>query len=387
MIVFIPGIFPASHIVDNYGLGLGFKIGAVMNVVGALLRVLPWPIYNISDIAPYSFIPVFIGQTICAAAQTFIIAMPPYLAQNWFGESERVTATAIGALANQLGIAVGFFLCPLIVPEDSDDFAITKLLLLLSLFCISSLILILIFFQSKPASPPSRSAQVQESESVEKLDHSLKSILPLLFKDINYINLCICFGMVIGCFYAVSTLLNQMLYDLNYGDSTTVLVGTLMVIVGIFGAFIFGILGDKLKKYKLLLVICVVGTFISMILWTFTFKEDNTVIICIGSSLLGFFMTALLPISMDIAVEITFPLPEAIVSNVLMASAQVFGIILIAICTPLLQYVSIVSVNFTILLASAISSCLILFFHTKSKRGLVESTMPSDSVSNDTSSN
>ena len=81
MIVFIPGIFPASHIVDNYSLGAGFRIGALMNVLGAVIRVLPWPFYSISSSAPYSFIPVFIGQTICAAAQTFIIAMPPKLAQ------------------------------------------------------------------------------------------------------------------------------------------------------------------------------------------------------------------------------------------------------------------------------------------------------------------
>ena len=163
-----------------------------------------------------------------------------------------------------------------------------------------------------------------------------------------------------------------MLDELEYSDETTVFVGTLMVVIGILGAIIFGVLADKTKKYKLLLILCVVGTFISMIYWTFTFRKDQTTLICIGSSILGFFMTALLPISMDISVEITFPLPEAIVSNLLLASAQVFGILFICICTPLLAYVSINAVNFTLLLATALSAVLILFFNGKNKRELVD---------------
>lgn len=264
-------------------------------------------------------------------------------------------------------------MCPLVVPADSDDSSITHLLLLLSLFCIISLVLILLFFTSKPPSPPSRSAQIQESNSEENVEmYKLTHVLPKLVKDVAYLNLCISFGIVVGTFYALSTLLNQMLDDLKYSDSTTVLVGTLMVVVGLLGAILFGILADKTKKYKLLLILCVLGTFVSMVYWTFTFKQDQTILICMGSSFLGFFMTALLPICMDISVEITFPLPEAIVSNLLLASAQVFGILFICICTPLLAYVSIKAVNFTLLLATALSAVLILFFNGKNKREQVD---------------
>ena len=81
MIVFIPGIFPASYLVDTKSLRTGFILGAVLNAIGAIVRVLPWPFYDISDIAPYSFIPVAVGQTITAMAQTFILGLPPKLAQ------------------------------------------------------------------------------------------------------------------------------------------------------------------------------------------------------------------------------------------------------------------------------------------------------------------
>jgi len=81
MIVYVPGIFPSAYVIDNYNLRTGLLLGAGFNAVGACIRVLPWPIIGISESAPYCFIPVFVGQTLCATAQIFIVAMPPKLAQ------------------------------------------------------------------------------------------------------------------------------------------------------------------------------------------------------------------------------------------------------------------------------------------------------------------
>ncbi len=53
---------------------------------------------------------VIAGQTLAATAQSFIYQAPPLLASNWFPPTERTTATSIGSLANQLGIAIGFVL-------------------------------------------------------------------------------------------------------------------------------------------------------------------------------------------------------------------------------------------------------------------------------------
>ena len=81
MVAFIPGIIPATYIVDKFSLRVGFTVGAFLNLLGAAIRVLPWPFLSITEAAPYSIIPVFVGQTITAFAQAFIVAMPPNLAQ------------------------------------------------------------------------------------------------------------------------------------------------------------------------------------------------------------------------------------------------------------------------------------------------------------------
>jgi hypothetical protein len=61
-----------------------------------------------------------IGQILASVAQTFVLAMPPKLAQNWFGERERVTATAVGALFNQAGVACVVAILPVLSLSLSD---------------------------------------------------------------------------------------------------------------------------------------------------------------------------------------------------------------------------------------------------------------------------
>ena len=296
-----------------------------------------------------------------------------------------MTATAIGALANQMGIAIGFFLCPTLVPDGSDGQAITNLLLLMSILGLSSFLLTGLF-RSKPPSPPSRSAEAQNHAESEKGSKDSGAMffftgIPKLFRNPGYTNLCLSFGINVGCFYVVTTLLSQMLIELNYSSQATALIGTLIVVVGIVGAFLFGLLADRTQKPKLLLIICMVGTCLSLAFWTACFQENQIYLLSFGACLLGFFMTALLPISMDVAVSISFPLPESLSSNVLLACAQLWGIFLVSLCTPLLAYFSILSVNLTVLAISVIPAISMFFFKGKNKRQMLEHTFkqsPSD---------
>jgi hypothetical protein len=85
------------------------------------------------------------GQLVLGCAQIFILEVPPKLSANWythalapalavleslfmsgydgeirFGERQRALATAIGLLANQLGVGLGFFLAPMIVHHKEE---------------------------------------------------------------------------------------------------------------------------------------------------------------------------------------------------------------------------------------------------------------------------
>ncbi|GIY57247.1 uncharacterized MFS-type transporter C09D4.1 [Caerostris extrusa] len=100
-----------------------------------------------------------VGQSIVAATDVFILGIPSQLAGVWFGEDELCRACAVGVLGNQFGIALGFLVPPLIVPNSSnkDDIERGLGILYYGLAVINSVIFIFMFFffKEKPPHPPS----------------------------------------------------------------------------------------------------------------------------------------------------------------------------------------------------------------------------------------
>ncbi|KAG5462421.1 MAG: hypothetical protein BJ554DRAFT_5249, partial [Olpidium bornovanus] len=89
---------------DNSGEGgggvrAGLVIAASLNTLGAGLRFF--------GAGPDRFTLLFVGQFFSAVAQVFILGIPPSLASTWFGQDERNTATSVGVVANNLGVAAG----------------------------------------------------------------------------------------------------------------------------------------------------------------------------------------------------------------------------------------------------------------------------------------
>ena len=54
------------------------------------------------SVAPDRFIVGFIGQTVVAISQVFILGIPAELAATWFGADQVSTACAIGVFGNQV---------------------------------------------------------------------------------------------------------------------------------------------------------------------------------------------------------------------------------------------------------------------------------------------
>ena len=57
---------------------------------------------------------VIAGQVIASLGSAFFINPPPLVASTWFADDERTMATTVAFNADALGIAVAYFVCPLI---------------------------------------------------------------------------------------------------------------------------------------------------------------------------------------------------------------------------------------------------------------------------------
>nr|CAD2147390.1 unnamed protein product [Meloidogyne enterolobii] len=319
MLTYMILIFPGSWFLDKYGLRMSVMIGAFGNCFGAWLKIL--------STTPDRFWLTFIAQTIVGSSQVFILGIPPRLAAVWFGPEQVSTACAAGVFGNQLGIAIGFILPPLLVlPGNKESISFQLSLLFLISAVVNSIIFIFIalFFAEKPPLPPSNAQMRAIDESREgDFGRSIKNLL----KNGNYILLLVTYGINVGVFYAISTLLSQMILFYHEGaQKATGTIGLLIVVSGMFGSVVCGYVLDKWHHFKMTTLIVYLFSFLGMIVFTFTLARWPLWTIFIIAIALGFFMTGYLPLGFEFAAELTFPIAEGTTSGLLNGSAQAFGI-------------------------------------------------------------
>uniref|UniRef100_A0A672PTU0 Feline leukemia virus subgroup C receptor-related protein 1-like n=1 Tax=Sinocyclocheilus grahami TaxID=75366 RepID=A0A672PTU0_SINGR len=318
MATYVPLIFPATWLLDKKGLRMTALLGAGLNALGAWVKC--------ASVGPGLFWVTMTAQIICSVAQVFILGLPSRIASVWFGPREVSTACAAAVLGNQLGVAIGFLLPPVLVPNTADNKELMGHNISIMFYGtagISTLLFFLTVFviKDRPALPPSKAQAVLSTGPAE--DYSYKKSIINLFKNKPFILLLISYGIMTGSFYSVSTLLNQMIIFHYPGEElNTGRIGLTLVVAGMFGSILCGIWLDRTKTYK------------------YVYMPHVTTIL-----LERFFMTGYLPIGFEFGVEITYPESEGTSSGLLNAFAQVFGIIFTFIQGHLTTYYSPLSGN------------------------------------------
>ncbi|XP_031342708.1 uncharacterized MFS-type transporter C09D4.1 isoform X2 [Photinus pyralis] len=350
MVLYIPFIFPGSYMLDKLGLRVAVLIGVTGTCLGTWIKV--------ASVAPDRFWVGFLGQTIVAFSQVFILSVPARLAAVWFGPSQVSSACSIGVFGNQMGIAIGFLLPPMIVNGNGlvTDIEHDLYILFIGTGIITTVVLILVvlFFKKQPPSPPSH-AQLQTQTSNEDTAKFIQSIKRLLINR-SYMLLLVAYGINVGIFYALSTLLNQIILKYYPNASADAgRIGLFIVIAGMVGSVICGVILDKFHRFKETTIAVYAFSLIGMIAFTFTLDKGIEVVY-VTSALLGFFMTGLLPVGFELAAELTYPEPEGTSAGLLNAACQVFGIAFTSLYSLLLRQLGDIWAN--------VIMCAMLFLGT-----------------------
>ena len=182
-------------------------------------------------------------------------------------------------------------------------------------------ILILFLFDEKPKSPPS-AAQFESSEY--NLNTNYYDVLKTFFFDLDFVFLFVTYGINVGVFYAVSTLLEQVI-NLHFANSSREAgeMGLLLTLAGTIGSVVCGIILDKTHLFKLTTLMLYLLSLVGMIIFTTAVYIPFIWPMFFVSAFLGFFMTGYLPIGFEFGAEITYPQPEGTSAGLLNMSAQV----------------------------------------------------------------
>lgn len=324
MVTGIPCGVVATWLLDSIGLRMSVILGAWLNFVGCSLRV----VSAIDSIAVGSRVPVlFVGQTIAALAQPFILFAPTKLAALWFPDNQRAIANMLATISNPLGIMLAGIVSPILLDQAS------QMVFMLGMHTVPAGVAVLMatlgWWSSKPKTPPSLSAETDSQPFWEGVK--------MLMRNKPYLLLALTVGAGISLFSVATTLLSQMLCPWGYDDNfsgavcTSVLVG-----FGFVGSAIAGVIVDKTKKFILVTKFCFTIGVASIIGFGIVHHyEGQRVAIACTLGAFGFFGVPVYPIGNELAVETTYPVGEATSSGVIFMLGQLQGILLVLVLQSL----------------------------------------------------
>jgi MFS family permease len=348
MLAFLIMSFPASYIIDTYGIKIGLGLGALLLGVFSLVKA----------IFASSFTGVVIAQTGLAVAQPFILNAVTALTVRWFPLNERAVAAGLSILAQFIGIVIAMLVTPMLVGSDpsSPDYGsgFENMLWIYAFAGIGSSLLFFLLVKEKPDGVP-----FNKNERVSFMG-GLKHILA--HRDMKITIFLFLIGL--GIFNAVSSMTDSIAESMGVKDSNG-MIGGLMLIGGILGAIIIPLLSDHYKKRKLFLIICLAGMIPGIMGLTFApvlGHQANQVytIALVASFILGFFVMSAGPIGFQYAAEVSYPAPESASQGILLWIGQLTGIIFVAgMSRNNNQYLEKIMIAFSVL--SIVSLIAVLF--------------------------
>lgn len=326
-------VFPASYLVDRYGLRWSVVVGSGLGCLGSWVKVL--------SVAPDRFYVTFIGQSLVAFAQTFVLILPGRLAAQWFSARELSTATSLGIFGCQFGIALSFLFTPMVVKNHNnlEDVGtdLSYLFWAIAILTTVAFVLVVILFKDDPKLPPSETRALQKLNRAER-EEDFVGTIKRLSKNVSYVLLCNTYGLNIGVLNAVATLLNQIyLVHFENGEEDAGRIGLAMIVTGMLGSVSFGIILDKTHKFKETTVVVYFLSLCGQILFAVFCYHEMKWMVYFSAIFLGYFMSGYLALGYEMSAEYTYPESEGIAAGVLNVANNVYGIILVIIMGRLLE--------------------------------------------------
>jgi cyanate permease len=301
MVVYIFVSFPASWVIDTYGIRVGVGIGAILTGVFGLMR----------GLAASNYTWVLVAQIGIAVGQPFILNAITTIAARWFPTGERATASGLGSLAIYVGILIGLALTPYLTLRSG----IPGMLVIYGVASAVAMLAFFLFSRDRPPSPPCPPDQEARSLALEGLNK--------MIRQRDFILLMIIFFMGLGAFNAVTTWIEQILSPRNFSATQAGDAGGMMIFGGILGAVIIPLLSDKYRKRAPFLLLAISGAAIGLAGITYVASYP---FLLVFSFVFGFFLLSAGPVGFQYGAEITYPAPEGTSNGILLLMGQISGI-------------------------------------------------------------
>jgi MFS family permease len=340
MIVYVFVSFPASWVIDTYGIRVGVGVGAALTGVFGLVRGLAAP----------SYAWVLAAQIAIAIGQPFILNAVTTVAARWFPLEERATATGLGSLAIYFGILVGLALTPYLAIRSG----LGGMLMTYGLVAAGAMAFFFALVRERPPSPPCPPEQEGRSLVFDGLAR--------MIRQRDFVFLMVIFFVGLGAFNAITTWIEQILIPRGFTSTQAGEAGGAMILGGIIGAVLLPSLSDRYRRRAPFLALAVLGATLGL---AGLIYAASYVPLLVSSFVFGFFLLSAGPVGFQYGAEITYPAPEGTSNGLLLLAGQVSGILFI-LGLDLFKSQDTGSMTMPLLvLAGLMAACLILAIRLK----------------------
>ena len=318
MVAFLVMSFPASYIIDTYGIKTGISIGAVLLGIFSLMKA----------VFANSFTGVVIAQTGLAIAQPFLLNAVTAVTARWFPLTQRGMAAGLLALAQYIGIIVAMLFTPILVGSNPDrpgyGSGFEEMLWIYGIISLVAAIACVILVRERPKGViPEDTERYPFFRGLGHILHNRDMLITMFL-----------FLIGLGIFNAISSMTDSIAAKAGVKDSDG-LIGGLMLIGGILGAVIIPGLSDKMRKRKPFILLCIGGMVPAVAGLAFAGQlapdpRGAYTISLISSFILGFFVMSAGPIGFQYAAEVSHPAPESASQGILLWVGQLTGMIFVA---------------------------------------------------------
>ncbi|XP_004206019.1 uncharacterized MFS-type transporter C09D4.1 isoform X1 [Hydra vulgaris] len=322
-VMYITTAMPLSYLVFRIGLRPVLVLASALNALGTA--------FHLAGFGRNGFNFFIIGQIFAGIGTSAILQMPNQLSSQWFPSNERGKSTAIGFLMNLVGGSFGFLQNTFMITEYNNFYKLNNQFLMFYftrfVFVIITSLFTLIFFKNAPRLHNYQYHASSAQNFVKK--EKFRNYLSMLLTDQHFLVMSQSFSIYFGLIAAIPLYLD--LFVAKYKNSFSENVGWMGLfnfICGVIGCLVFGIILDKLKKFRAL---SIVSNFTSMITWLgfilILRKTDSFFGPFIMFLIYGFFAYPYITIGLEQSAEMTFPVPEEFSSSFILIIGNFYALI------------------------------------------------------------
>ncbi|KAI8976000.1 major facilitator superfamily domain-containing protein [Pilobolus umbonatus] len=286
---------------------LGVKWSLVFS--GVILSLGCWIRWVAVKLINPSFGLMILGQTVASCSSPISLNLTTTFASLWFAENRRATAGMF--IVSNYGAIIALFLIPVIATgKDKIELTVTMVAGIATAATIP-----LLFFPSKPPTPASTLKRKESDDNMISLIEETKQ----LFQNPQFMIICLVHSLSIALCIEWNGLMNQAITPYGYTNSQ---VGNITAM---------GVLADRTKQHKILLKIMTPLMFSTYVAYVFIVKSDSFAAILYVNGMSQFFLCFLIPVCIELAVEVSYPVTESLSNSILWQLSQLLGFIFVII--------------------------------------------------------